>query len=67
MYLQQTPAEQGRLLRVVLSNCTLKDGTPQFEYRKPFDILAEGSKTEKWLGREDSNPHRQIQSLLSYH
>lgn len=66
LYLTQSAKEKARLLRAILSNCTLENGTPRFTYRKPFDILAEGVKTENWLGREDSNPHRQIQRLQSY-
>ncbi len=34
--------------------------------RAPFS-LARGNRREwKWLGGKESNPHKQIQSLLSY-
>ncbi len=66
LYQTQSPHEQRRLLNVILSNSTLKDGTLQFSYKKPFDVLAERVKNEEWLGEKDSNPHNQNQNLTSY-
>lgn len=65
LYVRQTAHEQARLLKILLSNCTLKDGIPYPTYRKPFDLIASGVKTRVWLGDEDSNLDRQIQSLSS--
>ena len=45
----------GSSSRVYGGKVTLENGTPRFEHRKPFDILAAGVETEDWLGREDSN------------
>ncbi len=52
---------------MILSNCVLKDGTLYPTYRKPFDLIVEGNKTEKWLGDRDSNPDPTVQSRMSYH
>ena len=65
-FLRQEPAEQRRLLKTLLSNCTLTAGTLCPTYRKPFDALVEGNETGDWLGGRDSNPDKQSQSLLSY-
>jgi len=37
---KQSPAEKGRLLEFVLSNCTWKDGRLTAEYGQPFDLPA---------------------------
>ena len=66
MFLRQEPAEQRRLLKTLLSNCTLTAGTLCPTYRRPFDALVEANQKGDWLGRRDSNPNKQSQSLLSY-
>jgi site-specific DNA recombinase len=48
-------AEQAKLLRIVLSNCSLKGGNLTPTYKKPFDVLAEGGKKERDYPRSDSN------------
>ena len=78
---RQEPREQRRLLNFVVSNCSWKDGHLTVRYRQPFDLLVDTAenaqglaaaedpeieKTEIWLGRRDSNPNKQSQSLLSY-
>ncbi len=55
LYLQQTPTKRSKLLRYILSNCTLIDGSLTPTYRKPFDLLAKGLSVSNWLPREDSN------------
>jgi len=50
LYVRQSAHEKARLLKILLSNCTLKDGTPYPVYRKPFDLIASGVKSEDWLG-----------------
>ncbi len=56
LYSQQRPAEQARALRILLSNCTLKGERVEPNYRKPFDLVAEGHKTGVWFNRlTDSN------------
>ena len=39
-----------RLLNLVLSNCVVTAGKVHYSYRKPFDMLAEGSVSANWLG-----------------
>jgi site-specific DNA recombinase len=55
LYLEQSPDEQARLLKTVLSNCTIRDLTLYPTYRKPFDIIAEGGDSDIKLGCQDSN------------
>lgn len=50
MYLQQEPAEKRKLLQILLSNCTLNGCDLHYNYKKPFDILIEGSNRRDWLG-----------------
>ncbi|MEO5896486.1 MAG: hypothetical protein ABIS06_12355 [Vicinamibacterales bacterium] len=54
LFLRQDPTEQRRLLKTLLSNCTLQAGTLYPTYRKPFDALVEGNETEDWLGVRDA-------------
>lgn len=69
------------ILNFVLSNSTWKDGQLMPNYRKPFDLLvvknlavaeqkaagaAESELFKNYLGCQDSNLDRQIQSLQSY-
>ena len=37
-----------RLAEIVGSNYRLRDGRLEFNYNKPFDILAKKSETELW-------------------
>lgn len=48
LYAKQPVEQKNRLLRVLLSNCTLQNGTLQPHYKKPFDILARGIESRKW-------------------
>ena len=55
LYIEQTPEEKRKILKILLQNCILKDGKLIYTYKKPFDILAEGlSKIKKYPGL-DSN------------
>jgi hypothetical protein len=58
MYLAQDPAEQAKLLSLILSNCQVDEVSVYPKYNVPFDLIAQRAKTENWLGREDSNLHR---------
>lgn len=40
LFLRQPPEEQREILQHVLSNCFLRDGKVEPEYRKPFELLA---------------------------
>src|SRR5260370_24462309 len=55
LYLRQTPEEQAKLLKMVLSNCRM-DGVSLYPtYRKPFDLIFARAKTKEWRGLWDSN------------
>ena len=56
LYLKQPPAEQGKLLRIVLSNCKVDAVSVYPTYRKPFDIIFQHAKNEEWRARRGSNP-----------
>jgi hypothetical protein len=48
LYRIQPPDQKNKFLRILLSNCTLNDGTLYPVYKKPFDPLAQGVKSKKW-------------------
>ena len=50
---------RGALLKTLLSNCKIKDGKLDPTYRKPFDIILQGLKSENWGGRRELNPRPQ--------
>jgi hypothetical protein len=55
LYVTQKPAEQAKLLRKVLSNCSVDAVSLYPTYRKPFDVIFKRAKTKEWSGREDLN------------
>jgi site-specific DNA recombinase len=67
LYMSQERTEQRRLLKALLSNCTLERGSLMPTYSKPFDLLVQGNETGEWLGGRDSNPDYTVQSRVSYH
>jgi site-specific DNA recombinase len=55
LYVTQNPAEQAKLLKMVLSNCRI-DGVSLYPtYRKPFDVIFQRAKAKEWRARQDSN------------
>ncbi len=55
LYVTQNPAEQAKLLKMVLSNCKT-DGVSLYPtYRKPFDVIFERAKSKEWRALRDSN------------
>ncbi|MGH9717265.1 MAG: recombinase family protein [Candidatus Acidiferrales bacterium] len=56
LYLKQPPAEQAKLLKIVLSNCAIDAASLYPTYRKPFDLIFDKAKTGEWRARRDSNP-----------
>jgi site-specific DNA recombinase len=66
LYLAQDPAEQAKLLSLVLSNSEVDEVSVYPKYNMPFDLIAQRAKTEDWLGGLDSNQDSQSQSLESY-
>jgi len=55
LYLSQKPEEKAKLLKMVLSNCTVDAASLSPTYRKPFDMIFNRAKTEEWCARGDSN------------
>src|ERR1022692_2152839 len=55
LYVTQKPAEQAKLLRKVLSNCSVDAVSLYPTYRKPFDVIFERAKSKDWSGRADLN------------
>jgi site-specific DNA recombinase len=55
LYLSQSPQEQGKLLRMVLSNCATDGVSLSPTYKKPFDLIFLRAKTKEWRARRDSN------------
>jgi site-specific DNA recombinase len=57
LYVKQTPEEKAKLLKMVLSNCSIDSLSIYPTYRKPFDLIFTRAKNEEWCPREDSNLH----------
>jgi site-specific DNA recombinase len=55
LYLRQPPAEKAKLLKLVLSNCTVGATSIHPTYKKPFDLIFARAKNEEWCARRDSN------------
>jgi site-specific DNA recombinase len=55
LYLKQPPVEKAKLLRIVLSNCTIDSASVYPTYRKPFDLILQHAKNGEWRARRDSN------------
>ncbi|HEX6642390.1 MAG TPA: hypothetical protein VF215_14825 [Thermoanaerobaculia bacterium] len=55
-YLTQNAIEKREVLRALLSNCTMDDGSITVSMRSPFDALAKAAESEDWLGDRESNP-----------
>ena len=48
LYAKQPYEGQAKALRLLVSNCTLMGETIEPNYKKPFDLVAEGVKTGNW-------------------
>ena len=55
LYVTQDPAEKARLLKTMVSNYTIIDGSVSVVLRSPFDVLARGARTGEWWARQGSN------------
>jgi len=55
LYVTQSPQEKAKLLRMVLSNCTVDALSVYPTYRKPFDMIFERAKTKEWWAWVDLN------------
>lgn len=48
IYKNAKPEVKRKLVETISSNHVLRNGSIQFQYRKPFDILAKATPKEKW-------------------
>ena len=55
IYENGTPEEKRQLVEFVSSNHVLKNGSIEFKYESPFDLLVEGASKDKWWTRGESN------------
>ncbi len=55
LWKSRTPLERAELLKMLLSNPVLDGVTVRYELKKPFRILGEMSRDEKWRTRKGSN------------
>ncbi len=55
LYVKQPPQGKAKLLRMVLSNCTIDAASIYPTNRKPFDLIFQRTKNDKWCARRDSN------------
>ena len=53
LYVKQTPDEKAKLLRLVVSNCSVDAVSLYPTYRKPFDLIFERAKNEEWRAQRD--------------
>ncbi len=54
---------QAQGLRILVSNCKLTGEKVAPNYRKPFDLVAEGRHSGTWYARQDSNLGCPLDSL----
>lgn len=59
-YKNADPAIKRKMVDIVSWNLVLRNGSLQFDYRKPFDILAKCDSPEKWWRRRELNPGPQV-------
>lgn len=56
LYITGDSEEKIKILNNLCSNFLLKDGKVSYEYKKPFNILAEGLNRQIKRGGRGSNP-----------
>jgi hypothetical protein len=49
------PEKKRKMVDLVSSNLLLADGTIEYRWRKPFDMLAVKGQEEKWCTGKESN------------
>ncbi len=54
-YKSASPETKKRLVQIVSSNHVLRNGTIEFTYRKPFDLIVESGGSEVWWPLRESN------------
>jgi len=53
-YLKQTPEVQAKLMKMVVSNCSIDATSLYPTYRKPFDLIFTTGKNEGWCAQGDN-------------
>ncbi|MBF0365311.1 MAG: hypothetical protein HQK50_07045 [Oligoflexia bacterium] len=54
-YIRANSAVKRKMVEIVVSNLTISNGSIEYDYRKPFDLLANLGGKENWYTGEDSN------------
>jgi site-specific DNA recombinase len=54
-YVTQSPAERAKLLKLLVSNCTVRAGSLDFAMRSPFNLIKQAAETGDWRRRCPSN------------
>ena len=60
-----TAEKKRKLVELVSSNLLLRDGTLEYLWKKPFDLLAVRGKNENWRHHGDSNPGYRRERAMS--
>jgi site-specific DNA recombinase len=60
LYLRQNSAEKAKLLKIVLSNCTINATNVYPTYRKPFNLILQAAQTERWWAWGESNSRQTV-------
>lgn len=55
LFQHMTTAEKKEMVKLVLSNPVIRDGSVCFSYQKPFNMIVDSPSCSVWLGDEDSN------------
>jgi hypothetical protein len=66
LYLKQTPQEQGKLLKMVVSNCSIDATSLYPTYRKPFDLIFTTGKNEGWRAQGFEPPTLCFEDILRF-
>jgi hypothetical protein len=55
IYQNATPEKKRKMVELVSSNLLFVDGSVEFQWRMPFNLLAVNGSLERWCGRQESN------------
>lgn len=56
LFQHMTTEEKREMVNLVLSNPKIKNGSIEYDLRKPFSMFSEVTDLEKWRSERDSNP-----------
>lgn len=60
LFKEANPTQKRQLINFVLSNLTLDKEKLDYDLNKPFDVIAQASKSSDWCTRRDSNPRHPV-------